>query len=94
MADDNVVTIAHNVAEEIYSHLKQDDLAGEIYQHMEHDHVKDDFITWFDLALLVIALIVMAMIPEAGAPMTIIPNVAVKGYQVAYRWHKSRKVSK
>lgn len=66
-------------------------IADEIYEHIENDHVKDDFLTWFDLALLTLALVIMTLIPAAGAPATIIPNVAVKGYQVARKWKRHKQ---
>jgi hypothetical protein len=69
-------------------------IATEIYTHMEEDRVKDDFITWFDMGLLAIALIMMTLLPYTAAPMTIVPNVAVKGYQIARRYHRTSKRKK
>jgi len=69
-------------------------IATEIYAHMEEDHVKDDFISWFDMGLLAIALIMMTLLPYTAAPMTVVPNVAVKGYQIARRYHRTSKRKK
>jgi hypothetical protein len=78
MADDKPEQIAHQIA-------------VEIYDHMEKDHVKDDFLTWFDMSLLALALIMMTLLPYTAAPMTIFPNVAVKGYQIARRYRRRKK---
>lgn len=79
MADgDKFDQIAHSIADEIYTHI-------------EEDHVKDDFITWFDMGLLALALIMMTLLPYTAAPMTVVPNVAVKGYQIARRYHRTKK---
>lgn len=66
-------------------------IADEIYKRIEDDHVKDGLFTWIDLALLALALVCMALIPATAAPMTLLPNVGVKGYQLANRWRKNRK---
>lgn len=76
--DDRLDEIAHHIAEEIYA-------------HMERDHAKDDFFTWFDLALLATAFVLIAILPVWGASMSLMPNVAVKGYQIAMRWKRNRK---
>ena len=81
MAENDLEQFAHKMADEIYCHI-------------ENDHVKDDFITWFDLALLAFALIVMTVVPAIGAPMTLMPNVAVKGYQIARRYNRNSKATK
>jgi hypothetical protein len=77
--EDKAEEIAHSIAEEIY-------------QHMENDHVKDDLFTWIDLALLMLAFVMIAIIPVWGASFSLFPNVAVKGYQIAKR-HKRNKTT-
>lgn len=66
-------------------------MADEIYLHMERDHVKDDFITYFDMLLLLAAFVLIAIIPVWGSSFAIFPNVVVKGYQIGRRWNRNRK---
>jgi hypothetical protein len=82
---ETTLTLDEDKAEEIAHRI-----ATEIYQHMENDHVKDDFFTWLDLGLLMVAFVMIAIIPVWGASFSLFPNVAVKGYQIAKRRKRNR----
>lgn len=79
MEDDKLDQLAHHMADEIYF-------------HMENDHVRDDFITWIDLFMLIAVFVLIAIVPVWGASFAIFPNVFVKGYQIVRRYRRNNSV--
>lgn len=82
---ETTLTLDEDKAEEIAHRI-----ATEIYQHMENDHAKDDFFTFIDMGLLVIAFVMIAILPVWGASFSLFPNVAVKGFQIYRKYKRNR----